>query len=854
VSAPAPTAAVVPGVAAEPRYPLAMRPLDADGDAALVHAWVTAPRARFWQMEHATLDEVRAEYASIVADPAREAWIGLHDGVPAFLVEAYDPADDPVGAHLDPLPGDRGMHLLVAPPAGDPLPGFTTAVMRHVVAHLLRDPAVRRLVVEPDVRNEAIQRLNARVGFRPLRVVDLGSKHALLSVVDRDDALLPQTPPTDGHPMTLIHDPATDRDRDRPAGTERAGAEHGTAATPADAVPAAPEPDPRVHRADHLRPDAWAAATRHLVRKALAEFAHELLVEPERVDPERAPGAPRTPHDPRRWAEYRVASADGRSAYAYRARVLELDHWDVDEASIRRTVDGEPAALDAVDLVLDLRDRLGITDEVLPVYLDEIQSTLSAAAFSRLRDVPDARGLLTASYAEVESTMDEGHPCFVATNGRIGFDLDDHDRYAPEAGEDVRILWLAVHERLAHFAAIEGLDREAFLDAELGASARARFRARMEELGIDPAERVLVPVHPWQWENVVTVTFAGLVATRDIVLLGTGDDEYGAQQSIRTWANRTTPERCYVKTSLSILNMGFTRGLSPAYMAVTPAINDWVHALVTGDEEFARRGFGILREVASVGVRDARVDSALPPGHSHGKMLSALWRESPMPGLAEGERLMSMTSLLHVDAHGDTVLGALIDASGIGAAAWIRRWLDAYLVPLAHALIAHDLAFMPHGENVILVLRDHVVVRVLMKDIAEEVALFDLERELPEDVRRIRLDIPEDERTLTVFTDVMDGFLRFAAALVEDRDDLGPDGLWRVAAEALADHERAHPELADHVARFDLFAPSFDRSCLNRLQLRDNRRMVDLQAPVMQIHGSLRNPLAIHRGLRPRIG
>jgi siderophore synthetase component len=825
-----------------PAYALDLRPLDPDADAALVHAWVTAPRARFWQMEHATLEDVRAEYRSIAADPRRAAWIGLHEGSPAFLVEEYDPADDPIGAHLDPLPGDRGMHLLVAPPAGDPLPGFTTAVMRHVVAHLLRDPAVRRLVVEPDVRNTAIQRLNELVGFRPLRVVDLGTKHALLSVATRDDALL-HAPSTDGHDMTLTHDRAAERTTAAPAPI-------------AAAPPAGPavEPDPRVHRAAHLRPDVWAAATRHLVRKALAEFAHELLIEPERVDPVRAPGEPRRLHDPRDRAEYRVASGDGRSVYGYRARILELDHWDIEEASIRRTVDGEPAELDATDLVLDLRDRLGITDEVLPVYLDEIQSTLSAAAFSRLRDVPDARGLLTASFAEVESTMDEGHPCFVATNGRIGFDLDDHDRYAPEAGEDVRILWLAVNARLARFTAIDGLDREAFLDAEFGASARARFRARMEELGIDPAERILVPVHPWQWENVVTVTFAGLIARREIVLLGTSDDEYGAQQSIRTWANRTTPERCYVKTSLSILNMGFTRGLSPAYMAVTPAINDWVHALVTGDGEFARLGFGILREVAAVGVRDERVESALPPGHSHGKMLSALWRESPVPGLAEGERLMSMTSLLHVDAHGKTVLGELIDASGIGAAAWIRRWLDAYLVPLAHALIAHDLAFMPHGENVILVLRDHVVVRVLMKDIAEEVALFDLERELPEDVRRIRLDIPEGERTLTVFTDVMDGFLRFAAALVEDRDDLGPDGLWRVAAEALADHERAHPELAERFSRFDLFTPSFDRSCLNRLQLRDNRRMVDLQAPVMQVHGSLRNPLAIHRGLRPRIG
>ncbi len=92
VTAPAPAVA---RSAAERGYPLAMRPLDPDADAALVHAWVTAPRARFWQMEHATLDDVSAEYAAIAADPGREAWIGLHAGAPAFLVEAYDPPTTP---------------------------------------------------------------------------------------------------------------------------------------------------------------------------------------------------------------------------------------------------------------------------------------------------------------------------------------------------------------------------------------------------------------------------------------------------------------------------------------------------------------------------------------------------------------------------------------------------------------------------------------------------------------------------------------------------------------------------------------------------------------------------------------
>ena len=30
--------------------------------------------------------------------------------------------------------------------------------------------------------------------------------------------------------------------------------------------------------------------------------------------------------------------------------------------------------------------------------------------------------------------MSEGHPCFVANSGRIGFDIEDYHRYAPDAG------------------------------------------------------------------------------------------------------------------------------------------------------------------------------------------------------------------------------------------------------------------------------------------------------------------------------------------------------------------------------------------------------------------------------------
>lgn len=163
----------------------ALRPVDPAGDAPLLHRWVTHPRSAFWLMSDATVDDVEREYAKIAARPDHDAFLGLHEGNPAFLVERYDPAGE-LG-HLYPAhPGDVGMHFLVAPP-DTPVHGFTRAVIVTVMELLFADPATHRVVVEPDVRNTAVHALNAYVGFRVLGTVHLPQKDAYLSVCTRQD-------------------------------------------------------------------------------------------------------------------------------------------------------------------------------------------------------------------------------------------------------------------------------------------------------------------------------------------------------------------------------------------------------------------------------------------------------------------------------------------------------------------------------------------------------------------------------------------------------------------------------------------------------------------------------------------
>ncbi|MGW7211341.1 IucA/IucC family protein [Streptomyces collinus] len=579
----------------------------------------------------------------------------------------------------------------------------------------------------------------------------------------------------------------------------------------------------------HLSPHRWARANRLLIRKALAEFAHERLITPEQ-DGE----------------SYVVRSDDGLTSYRFSAARRALDHWQVDAESITRHRDGSELPLAALDFFIELQKSLGLSDDILPVYLEEISSTLSGTCYKLTKPDITAAELARGDFQAIETGMTEGHPCFVANNGRLGFGIHEYLSYAPETASPVRLVWLAAHRSRAAFTAGVGIEYESFLREELGAETVERFHGVLRDQDLDPADYLLIPVHPWQWWNKLSVTFAAEVARRHLVCLGEGDDEYLAQQSIRTFFNRTSPEKHYVKTALSVINMGFMRGLSAAYMEATPAINDWLAQLIEGDPVLRSTGLSIIRERAAVGYRHLEYEQATDRYSPYRKMLAALWRESPVPSLEEGESLATMASLVHVDRQGASVAGALIEQSGLAPKEWLHRYLQAYFTPLLHSFYAYDLVFMPHGENVILVLKDGVVQRAIYKDIAEEIAVMDPDAVLPPTVERLRVEVPDDKKLLSIFTDVFDCFFRFLAANLAGEGILEEDDFWRTVADITRAYQESTPELADKFKQYDMFAPEFALSCLNRLQLRNNEQMVDLSDPsgALQLVGNLRNPIA----------
>ncbi|WFR85249.1 GNAT family N-acetyltransferase [Arthrobacter sp. Y-9] len=180
---PAQTAASVGGGRSPGRVRiLPVRP-EEDGD--LIHSWVTQERARFWGMTEYTRDEVVEVYRFLDSLPTHHAFLLTLDEEPVALFQSYDPFHDPVGEAYEPQEGDLGIHLFMAP-AREPRPGLTPWLVLHFIGHLFATTGARRIVVEPDVRNDkALARLTGS-GFEPGPVIQLPDKQAQLFFLRRE--------------------------------------------------------------------------------------------------------------------------------------------------------------------------------------------------------------------------------------------------------------------------------------------------------------------------------------------------------------------------------------------------------------------------------------------------------------------------------------------------------------------------------------------------------------------------------------------------------------------------------------------------------------------------------------------
>ena len=158
--------------------------LDLDADLPTLHAWCTARGTGFWGLADLGADELRATYAGVAALDHHHALLVRVDGTPVALVQAYEPAHDPVGEVYDVRRGDLGMHVLVGARPARSGAGYARRLVGAVVQVLADGTGATRVVGEPDAANVAMLRLAERLGAVLGPEVDLPTKRARLTFLD----------------------------------------------------------------------------------------------------------------------------------------------------------------------------------------------------------------------------------------------------------------------------------------------------------------------------------------------------------------------------------------------------------------------------------------------------------------------------------------------------------------------------------------------------------------------------------------------------------------------------------------------------------------------------------------------
>ncbi|RFB72206.1 IucA/IucC family siderophore biosynthesis protein [Bacillus sp. AW] len=444
------------------------------------------------------------------------------------------------------------------------------------------------------------------------------------------------------------------------------------------------------------------------------------------------------------------------------------------------------------------------------------------------------------SYDDFESLLIDGHPYHPSYKARIGFQYRDNFQYGYEFMRPIKLIWIAAHKKYATVGYENEVIYDNILKGEIGEHKLEAYMERIHSAGCDPKQYVFIPVHPWQWENFIIPNYADHIQDKYIIYLGKSEDDYCAQQSMRTLRNVTNPKRPYVKLSLNILNTSTLRTLKPYSVVSAPAISNWLSDVVSQDS-YLRDGSRVilLKEFSSV-TYDTNKKAA------YGS-LGCIWRESVHKYFDEQEDAVPFNGLYAKEKDGIPVIDAWLNKYGIEN--WLRLLIQKAIIPVIHLVVEHGIALESHGQNMILVHKEGLPVRIALKDFHEGLEFyrpFLKEMNKCPDFTKMHKtyangkmnDFFEMDCIECLQEMVLDALFLFnvgeLAFVLVDEYEWKEERFWMMVVEEIENHFRKYPHLKDRFESIQLYTPTFYAE-----QLTKRRLYMDVESLVHEVPNPL---------------
>ena len=325
---------------------ITIRAFDINKDSIILHNWVNKDYAVFWGMQNTSLKEVEEEYVKLMEPEHYDVFVGEFNNEIAFVLERYNPQKDSIANYYSSKSTDSGVHIIIAPPKLPKIDNFTWYMFQCIMDFVFSNKHIERILVEPDIRNKKMFALCQRIGFTLNKIVELPHKTAQLAFLNRQiySKHIKLFTPSKRSAMNTLDN----------------------VVSPQQAI-------------KHIQPKVWQQSNKLLVKKAICEFSHELLITPTLVSSLK-----------NGWNQYLIKTDNETIEYRFEAKQLALNHLMINEETIVKTKSGVELELDAILFIKEFKSTLGIDNEKMPVYLEEIISTLYGSAFKIVKGNPSA--------------------------------------------------------------------------------------------------------------------------------------------------------------------------------------------------------------------------------------------------------------------------------------------------------------------------------------------------------------------------------------------------------------------------------------------------------------------------------
>ncbi|RVD80442.1 uncharacterized protein DFL_008339 [Arthrobotrys flagrans] len=326
-----------------------------------------------------------------------------------------------------------------------------------------------------------------------------------------------------------------------------------------------------------------------------------------------------------------------------------------------------------------------------------------------------------------EQLVVDGHPLTPAGKVRTGMSSADAARYGPEFGSKFGLRFVAVAKdyveaedgtcgeisKILRVNPIQDTGVDAFNRA-LSNCYKDTFedlRRELIQMGKQPDDFVMIPVHPHQLDNAIPKLHAEALASKTVIPVQSSLTAHPLM-SYRTFAVKGREcKGLHIKTALEVQLTGAIRGISSASARNAPRMSRLLALIIAGDTDLQRTDsaghelFIPERALAAVAFKASK------------RSLAAILRDDIENDMAEDEVALPVASLFARSPFtGNPILLDLIAELGTTPTAWLRALVEVCVPPCLIFLSRYGISLEPHPQNTVVILRKGWPCRMHVRD------------------------------------------------------------------------------------------------------------------------------------------